>query len=373
MVDFGAALRGAIRDVFCRNAVPIGAAADFMAGLSPTVAGVRLPTSFAVASYGASALLGSCPASGGPYGPPDPPPTGSGGQCDGVLYRVRLRVLKPDGTLLTDRFDGGQYPGAMGPVSQRPGPGAGQVSIFVAYNSGNSEFKFLQATPSGGDEFTIAETEYQRVDGQPDDCGNAPGTPSYSGDDDISYDAPDGTPVTDPVNVVVNPPLFQLNGDIVIGGTVVGPTYEVGYTLNALNGDINLNFSGGNPDASQCDPQGETDSDPPPNDEEEPEDDPVGELIGVIVVVDTSADYGSATVYGDGTPPDLLFPRVGSISFGVVRGGQRAWLNPIDVQGLRTYIPVPIPGAAIAYTGKPITGVSWTITPVYQVSDSTEE
>lgn len=370
MVDFGTEIRRAARTVLCRNLAVVGNAANLMGGLQPTVAGVRLPNGFDAVSYGASFLLGACPASESPYGAADPPPTGQGGQCVGVLYRVRLRVLKPDGSVLTDRFDGGQYPGPMGPVSQRPGPGDGQVSIYVGYNGGDAEFKFLQSTPSGGDEFTIAETEYVRVDGQPDDCGNAPGTPEYSGDVPISYDGPDGMPVSEVVNVVVNAPLLQINGDIVIGGTITGPSHTTGFYLDGLNGDINLNFGGSNPDASRCDPEGESDVDPPPNNEDEPEPDPLGILIGVVVVVTDSDDYGSATVYGDGTAPDLLFPRVGSISFGVVKGGIPAWLNPIDVQGRLIYVPVPIPGGAIAYTGKPITGVSWVIVPIYEVVES---
>lgn len=372
MVDFRESIVGAARNVFCRNAAPIGAAANYLEGIEIPIPGVRIPSGFQIAGRAASALLSTCPASGGPYGNPDPV-NAVPGRC-AVPYNIQGGV---------DVFTYGTYNRTLGYNSNRVGP---LPQFIVSLTSNNvllvdengDTLANLGNRPTGTSsaEWKDGNPVITRVDGLPDECG-ADGQPiqpgdNIGGDETINYDDNNGNPVSETVNVNFNNPILTLDGDIVIGGVVIGPTYQVGVNLNLSTGDINLGLDGTNPDSAPCDLPGRTPEEPPDNEEDEPPEDPEGRIIGVFVTTDDAPKYGSATIVGDGIAPDLAFPRVGSVSFGVQVGTARAWLNPIDVQGKRMFIPCPWDDGAISVRGKPITGVEWQLDPAYKAYDIDE-
>ena len=120
----------------------------------------------------------------------------------------------------------------------------------------------------------------------------------------------------------------------------------------------------GDPGASECCPAEGTDEDSPMNDEPDPPESD-RRIVGVKVVATSVSSDAKVTEILNVDGPVLGFPRYGSIVFGVDHAGQRAWLNPINVQNKNCYIAVPIDGGAIVVESNPIPGVVLDVNPIY--------
>lgn len=123
------------------------------------------------ADFACELLYPMCSPWGGPLDPgtppiPSPVPSGNGGQCEGVAYNVYVYVgLRHPG----DDFEYGQMwggkLGVAGPI---------RVDMDGAYARVNGD-RILTTPPNV---VRIIQWRAERVDGQPDNCGNLPGEES---------------------------------------------------------------------------------------------------------------------------------------------------------------------------------------------------
>lgn len=225
---------------------------------------------------------------------------------------------------------------------------------------------------------TITNIVIVPVGGDPDSCGGRPPVyrdpvPSLPTVPDIDIDVSPG------VSVRLQPQL-TFNADATLN-IDVGELGTIDVDINGI--EINLNPPPGAPpgdgDGGQAptrpDP-GDTDADPanpapppPPDDPavEEPEEEPE-EVIRAVLVTVTDIQSSSSLVTQEDTP-DVYVPDLGLVSFRCrVSDGASGWTPDIRVKNVRCFIPCPYDGGAIDVQGTPRLGVTWTLTPVYDLS-----
>jgi len=357
MVDFGLALRSAVRGAFCGQlGATAGAAADFMEDLTFGLpGGVRIPTTPAVVGQAINAYLDACPASGGPY--PAPAVPFLGGQCP-VDYSVFVTFDRYINNDLAQANQEASAPlGLRGPISSVVINGADPRYVRVTYNGGQV-FDFPTGTPPAGTNLrNLRNIILVRRDGNPDNCGNPPSIGI-----DFDYDGPDGDPVNVPnVNFEFGGPRINLGGNIIV--PVFSPELGLNLDFNLNTGDIDLNF-GGDGDNSACCLPPDTDEPPPPP-VDPPEENEGLPIIGVIVSAVVNQAFNLTEVFLE-QGPNLWLRRLGSVTFAVPVGSGESpeWLEPIDVKLLRSFVPCPAPQGAASYVVNPVPGVSFFLTTV---------
>lgn len=278
-------------------------------------------------------------------------PPFSGGQCPGVFYRV-ITTNAPNPPFNPAQSTSG--PG-VGPLSYVTDNGPGFSSAGIVDANGNAIAGGSYDGSNGPVVVTVIDV--QRLDGQPDDCGDAP----------VSVDP------YDPANFTVSPPVTftDENGtDVTINPTIVyspittnegnefsAPfeiTFEDGSSLfgdfNLSTGDINIgpgNSGGG----GAAGPEREKDPDEPLEEGEE--------IIGVRVVSAFATLSGArlteiATV---GNAPNLYVPRLATVLFRRETAVGNGWSQPYDVQTTDAVIYSDVVSIDAAVTFRPgVTG-----------------
>lgn len=325
-----------------------------------------------------------------PEYPPRIAPFFPGGQCGNTPYRIYNTYVgqRADGTEtapITDNIE--NLPGNRGEIyGPIEGPiytptGTGQLQIqYRAFDENGNKGTF----PAGGgpyEQIRHIRWEYQRKDGGPDDCGNAPGEkiPPFTGDDNkypinITYNEGDDVTVEVPANLTFAFPIFNVDGNLNVPFNIENANINLNGEFNLSTGDITFDFGGGNSDNEKCclgerteDEPPQTEEDPPPEEEEERD-----IIIGAIVSSQFDADEVRVQVYGQGDGPKLYHSRLGNIYFVVEISGRRLWCPAVTVQHSQVYIPCPAGFAAVDVVGFFRQGVTFQITPVYRRISETE-
>lgn len=382
MVGFLDAAAAAVRRSYCAATERLGVYGEiYLGGDNPVGA----------AAIGAANFLHNAACDRPP--PPATTPPFSGGQC-AVLYNVNAVMTRNSGSIQNPFNVSGQAYGPIQGVRFRNSPGnqttleiigapfgSNTTGIYglggVATNFGTSE------TDVNG----ITITSVSRADGQPDTCGNPPGTrptPSAgSGEvaDNITYINNEGTEITVPVVIALGYAKIDIDGSL-----------NIPFTLNA-NADVDFNISGnfnlntgdveydsGNPSlpGSPCRPNSDDigadpDDDIPDNpigpDIPDPIPDPEKPqtrklMVGCLVTVTQVPPQ--VTVIPQGSNPDVYAPDVGLVNFQISVGGVTGWTEDFRVKNARQIIPCPWEGGAIGVSGTPRTNGAMTITPLYE-------
>lgn len=324
--------------------------------------------------------------------PPTPTaPSFSGGQCDGVLYRITYQwtlLNGPDNPRTAEVY--GPIVGIGAPQEQSNNPNASFVLItargFGPGGPSSEPFTFqLSGIGNGGfpEDTSFAVLSVDRADGQPDQCGDPPNAilPPPEGYNrqtvpNFTYIDNSGDTVNlGDLNLVYLQPTINANADIRIPVNVeVG---DVSFGLDILpNGTVEFNFgSSGRRGADGSGPDEPSIDEDPPNAPDDvpllppgPPDDPAAEqsIVGCLVTV-TQVTTSTPTVIFQDDNPDIYAPNLGFVQFLIrlsgVRGG---WTLDIPVKNRAQIIPCPWPYGAIAVRGTPRPGVEFTITPIYR-------
>lgn len=327
--------------------------------------------------------------------PPNPPPF-IGGQCSALYTITGSAFVYPNTQCVGNDspFNFGNYWGPIESariVLQTTVP-QGRVFDLEFVNYGNRSFPMsipqttrIQVGTSSTNCPDVSLTSFtpQRVDGQPDNCGNPP--PDYdppTPEDveiprDITYENSDGISVTIPVVFVFARAQLTVDADVVIPFTVnISPTLNITGNLN-VDGTVNFNLGGGNatslpkdPRKGDCDdialPDGEVPDDPTDSDQpDEPERDRSQVITGVLVTVNQISSTRQ-TVIAQDENPDIFAPSLGHVNF-LVRVGRLSagWTPDLPVKNRRCLIQCPWTGGAVDVKGTPQPGVTWTLTPVF--------
>lgn len=177
--------------------------------------------------------------------PPTQPPLFTGGQCPDVLYRVRVgsvnTELNPNGAS-TVPFEREQS--LPGPITNFTYEYRGDsIGMRAELDCGFGHYNFAQ--DGGGPDWTkVAYVRVERLDGQPDNCGDEPGGTSYiapppealtqnitvnQGDTNISF------PVTFNSSTTINIPIKVVGTD---------PTSGNNFTINFDFDGVGFDFGG---------------------------------------------------------------------------------------------------------------------------------
>lgn len=323
--------------------------------------------------------------------PPNAPFTG--GQCNGVRYRVALQVVLLQNTCNTqnqDRTSEGSLP-IWGPIRAVRFDGSSdticggrtrrQRVVVDCSNSAGQPITstIVSATVPAWESYS--NVVFSRFDGQPDTCGNIPPPPPppypsnpppvvvpvtyVNNEGDTVNIAPSiqvFAPIVGSFNNVFAPVRIQLP-DIVFNGTVeLFPDFK-------LNIKPEFNFgSPGKPD-SPVPPSGNPGDDEPTD---EDDDDIPLPIIGVHVRATVSSAF-RATNLAQGNSPNLFVPRLGSVYFRVRIGNALSWTSDIPVKTVSQYVPCPELRGAIAVRSWADTGVTLNLTPVRGLPIATEQ
>lgn len=260
----------------------------------------------------------------------------------------------------------------------------------------------------------VQRYDIDREDGLPDTCGNPPpadepppippeGTEPFPFSFPITINE-GGSPITIDVGgvAIILPPRIGVNADINIpisanidiGGISFSPTINLDFNIaeGAFKvepgafpisfGGIVINNSpppwnsppGGLPPGTGA-PRPLPGSTPPPSPPDAPDPPekrpPSGErvIIGALVTTTSVASWQRATVIGQGDNPDIYAPDLGHINFlcRLGTGTTGGWTPDQKVKNRRCLIPCEWKYGAIEVKGTPQPGVTWTITPIYDV------
>lgn len=196
---------------------------------------------------------------------------------------------------------------------------------------------------------TFEQIEYsplpEREDNQPDNCGGSTEQESPTGGDDITYEGPDGTDVTNPITFNPTIPIVLPGGQLVVPVEACILAICFNLDFNISTGDISFNF-GGEPGASNCCPpiedgeRQDDDGDPSPPDSDV-------RFWGLKVSCTTGGLKYETTEYSDGNGPSFFWPDLGFVRFAFEVGGVRGWSEKIAIQTQNMVIQSP--GDAVAY------------------------
>lgn len=299
---------------------------------------------------------------------PAPAPPFTGGQCDGLTYRIYFsyNVINTDGSTGT-RYT--ENRGAIGPIYGVRGVGAPDFQSIVA-DTGQGDQVLTSGNCAQGcfRDITIDSVEPFFASGV-DNCGDppvAPITPEPVSPTlpDITFNIDVDTTITVPITAVYAPIYVDLDGsfkmpisvnvgDIDLSGTInIAPEFSI-----ELSPTINL---GGPGTPDDPDVIGEPDGGPTPIPDVE---DLESTIIGVLVYSDIEAEAGSTGVaFTNG--PNLYVPRLASVQFAVKTRDSIGWTSDLDVKNLECYVPCPAPQGAIAVRVSSMPGVQSRFTPV---------
>lgn len=272
-------------------------------------------------------------------------PIFTGGQCD-VIYWWSLKYSgqRADGTTFSDPdLDTPLYGPSrtiQGPVSSNP-----QIADDGLWRitDGNGNDVSLR-TANGVVEPSVVNFELIIPSGAPDNCGDLPQPPvGPSGSGDITYDGPDGNPVTEPYDIVGGSPIIDVDGNLIFPFEICLVSICFDFDVNLSTGDISFNF-GGNPGDSPCCPS--VDEDPPETEDEDDPPEPEDETryVGVITKASENGEYIRATELGDLDQNSLFVPRIGVVRFLVEVGGRRSYSVDYPIKQVSQFTSYDGPG-----------------------------
>lgn len=373
MPSFVESVGTASRNFACRLLSNNAAATGYIAGLTSSVPGVG---SFNNAVANSTEYLAglACPGSPGGEsggggggdnfnGVPGLPP----GQCPGVPYLVQgtARLLAANGSLNR----------TLPWTSNRTGPLDRFIlqltsnNVLVVNENGDT-LANLGSRPSG-----IASAEWAngyptvtRQDGQPVESCDA-GTP----DDDrprttqpVTYNVDNGPDITNNIDIIANPPVMDVDNNLVIPFIYITPTFEANAYLDISTGDLTFNFGEPAPTGTDCCPPLE---DVPPDDDETDEDPPPPDndlrLVGLKVVSTITIPTANLTSFGNGMGPVIYFRRLCLVRFAIEVAGVKSWTAATEVQTANQFVPVPAIGVGYFWDVIEEHGVSVQVVPVY--------
>lgn len=342
---------------------------------------VALPT--AIADVGYTLLCDKRP------DPPLPPPF-TGGQCR-TQYQVTtsgtLQITAPPSTEPLNRTD--VLTGPILGIKQTLGA-QGQDTIAIIFVNGAGEvdyFNVFGTTRPAGKITSYQIDSVVRVDGLPDNCGNAPPVPPLPppqpGEDNVTMpitwvDVNNNT-INNTVNIALGLAYVDATANIQIPIKInVDAKATINGTLNVNLGGLTINLPGsnspggkpGNPSPNV--PRNTNPTKPlPPSPVPDPPDppDPKRSIVGAIVTV-IGNDRSRATQIVQKDNPDIFAPYLGFVQF-LVRIGDgtvTAWTSDQPIKNIRNIISCPWEWGAIDVRGTPIPGVEFDITPIYEKS-----
>lgn len=269
--------------------------------------------------------------------PPDTPPSPSfsGGQCF-VNYFV---------SATTDRYINNDL-AQEGEVSVPGFPLAGPITdvrisangtkITVDYGN-NLSLDFPSGSgPAGTNRRNLRDVTVTRQDGLPDDCGDpeSPVTPLPESDRTFPIDFGLGIGP-----VIFFAPRLTVNGNLNVPFTIEVGEVNVTGELSLNTGEINLNF-GGTPTQLPPDIVPTPDSEVPPAEQDDPNDDRPANIIGVIVVAVPTGQNTATEIPVNGFP-NLLIPRLADVSFKIRIKNKSHWTSDLPVKSRNAYIACP--------------------------------
>jgi len=311
---------------------------------------------------------------------PVPPPPFTGGQCT-TSYRVVIRRDRFPFTSGCGQFTQNNVQSSPGTILQ--GPISGIFARFTGASASCGGLRTVEYVVQTATGEVVVQTETEtrgwwklnevrietviRVDGQPDNCGDPPGTspPPYSPSPttvNIEYQNDENITVNEDIDLTIFAPKLSLIGGIFAPITISGNNFNLVGTVELtpefkleVNPEINFG-SGGSVDNPSAEPVEPTPEPPRTNDRRV--------IIGAIVTT-TSLQNTPTTQIGQGSNPDIFVPRLGSLSFYISTENATAWTNDIDIKNLRCYVPCPAPGGAIDLAASPSSGVVFDVQPVW--------
>lgn len=346
--------------------------------------------------------------------PPElPDPAFEGGQCDGVIYEIRVSLRGYDNGFICEQSSvwspviETEVRGPITSINQfGDGTTAGGcpaftgVEVYAKPSSSNPSGRVVLIQAANPNYVAYRIDYVRRKDGLPDDCGDGPIPPPIynEGDNIVNIEfqyTPRGLPPVILGGVLaIGYANINLNGQITIPFT---------FNFNAnfegkLTGEFNLNKNEVNLDVRVAPPDSPrlpddlrppggiripgTPVEPPPVPEDpiddevdEDERDPIRVIKGVVVTVTSINERNPFTEIFQDDNPNVWVPDLGLVQF-LIRTGKlnAAWTADIRVKNIRQFIPVPDwEFGAIAVRGTPREGVQWTLTPVYVQVETTNE
>lgn len=320
--------------------------------------------------------------------PPDPPPPPpfTGGQCNGVVYRLEFSVgftVDSTGQVVEPVRNGVRNFQGVGPIRPR---GAVEGEQFVWRNGGDGQVMGAVGL-NGNSAPTYAIYDLIRQDNLPDVCGDPdpdidpvdPGDVTFEGD--VTYNDVNNTTVNIPVVLVFGFLQINAKGEVSIPFKVdVNGEFNLNGQINA-QGEVNFGVAlpGSNIDTDiridNCRdlvrPDDEVPEDPEPDlVPQEPDQSQQKILKGVLVTVNALSNIRASVIAQDENP-DIYVPSLGHVNF-LCRVGtaQAGWTGDIQVKNRRHLIPCPWEDGAIAVRGTPQPGVTWTLTPIYGYAET---
>ena len=304
-----------------------------------------------------------------------PPPPFEGGQCP-VQYRFQTNnlVTFPNGT--TTMLRSGLFV-ANGPITgltQQPAPTAcGNNNPAAVVLTGDGPVVTGCASGEGASIRAVSFHLLERVDGQPDVCGDPPPDLPPPGDIvtnvDITYGPNNEFNLTVPV--VFAPIYVSLDGRVNAPVSIeLFPNLTLNGTLELFpNFDLDVNFPSSR-DPGTDGPEGEPPPQLPPGDGQGDDDEgePPPERDDLIYAV-----FCRCRIESDAPPsgifqevgPDIYVPRLGSVRFGTQVQGVTFWSEDMDIKGLNSVVQCPIPWGATRYTVNAAPGVAINFTPIF--------
>lgn len=346
----------------------------------------------------------------------------NGGQCP-VRYRVTVRYVPSSGTWFSgpdagtqnERVAAREVIGPVAPLRVEVLPGTadprfdlwsirGRVSArtqtATAPANATIDIEYIDrqaVTPKTGT-IKITNVLVERLDNLADNCGNPertlepPPPNSNRYETNTTYNDVNGNQITIPTVFVFSPFFVTAKGELQLPVTVtLSPDVTFSGNLDIGTGDFNFDFrfefTDSNGDRQQF-PPGDSSGDnrpdnytnpntipPPPSgeefeDTEEPEE-PAKELTirGVGVTVQGGIPSTLGVIFQNGGNPDIITPDLGFVQFQIRLGQSTFWTNAIKVNNERAFIPCPWVGGAIDVRGSPRPGVSWQLTPAFQIAE----
>lgn len=292
-----------------------------------------------------------------------------GGQCD-TNYDVRCDGFRffPGGSVRMPFLPRTvRIPGPIGGIVTRASTGGNPLNTDWGIQGANG-FNYFSTSQDSDTDATFEILSITRPDGQPDDCGDPPGTIAeyndYSETVSITYEDNSETEITEDIDITLGPLIIGIGGilyapvtigtgDIDINGQIVlAPELSVDLWPDGLFG------GGGNTDNPAPDPS-EPDPEPTVPDERR-------RIIGAIVTVTNfDEDIARVTQVAQGDSPDIFVPRTGNVSFYIDTPGGQAWTEPTPLRNVRQYVPCPAREGAVDVAVTEGTGFTLAVTPVY--------
>lgn len=325
-----------------------------------------------------------------PTSPPGNPPF-TGGQCD-APYTVVYRQFLTDGDGSPVYIDStATYPALLsGPIvgirrtgSPNNSPNPQDRALFhLVYDGGANEVLLFDASVQNANaDCTIVSVT--RADGQPDNCGSLPPplpiVPPPPREEPVTFDDPDGNPITVPVTFAFG--LVYLDADLNVHIPVdIDVDFDIPINLradfNLHTGDVIYNTGApaspspnrpDQPDGYETPPPPPPPVDLPPNynppdEEDTPETESI--LRGVIVKI-TQLPQNTNVWFNDGMP-DLYYPRLGNVSFFVRTGNAFSWTEFVSITSTQQIIQCPWEGGALDVKASFYDGVAGELFPVYR-------